>query len=70
MAKIPLITSIIVNDKLVSNQEEKANHFNKLFASQGTPIDNDSVVFNTEAKFSSITCEDNDILKVLSEWSS
>ena len=26
--------------------------------------------FNTEAKFSSITCEDNDILKVLSEWSS
>ena len=45
MAKILLTTSIIVNDKLVSNQEEKANHFKKLFASQGTPIDNDSVVF-------------------------
>ena len=35
-----------------------------------TPIDNDSqipdsVVFNTEATFSSITCEENDILKFI-----
>ena len=35
-----------------------------------TPIDSDSqipdsVVFNTEARFSSITCEDNDILKII-----
>ena len=37
--QIPLIPPIIVNDKLVSNYEEKANHFNKFLASQCTPID-------------------------------
>ena len=68
--KIPLIPPIIVNDKLVSDFEEKANHFNKLFASQCTPIDNnsqipDSVVFNTEVRLSSISCEDNNILKII-----
>ena len=67
--KIPLTPPIIVNDKLVSDYEE-TNHFNKFFASQCTPIDNDSqipvsVVFNTKARFSSITCEDNDILKII-----
>ena len=50
--------------------KKKANHFNKFFASQCTPIDNDShipdsVFFNTEGRFSSITCEDNDILKII-----
>ena len=58
--KIPLIPPIMVNNKFVSDYEEKANHFNKFFASQCTPIDNDSqipdsVVFNTEARLSSIT---------------
>ena len=68
--KTPLIPPIIIKDKLVSDYEEKANHFNIFFASQSTPIDNDSqtpysVVFSTEAKFSSITCEDSDILKII-----
>ena len=68
-SKIPLIPSIILSDKPVSDYEEKANHFNKFFASECTPIDNDSqipdsVVFSTEARFSSITCEDNDYLKL------
>ena len=40
--KISLIPSIIVNNKLVSDYEEKANHFNKFFAAQCSPIDNDS----------------------------
>ena len=49
--------------------EEKANHFNKFFTSQCTPIDNNStipdlVVLNTKAGLSSITCEDNDIPKI------
>ena len=65
-----MIPPIIVSDKLISDYEEKANHFNKFFASQCTPIANDSqipdsVVFNTEVRFSSITCEDNDILKII-----
>ena len=68
--KIPVIPPIIVNDKLISDYEEKSTHFNKFFVSQYTPIANDSqipdsVVFNTEARLSSITCEDNDILKII-----
>ena len=68
--RIPLIPQIIVNNKLVSYYEEKANHFNKFFASQCTPIDNDSqipdsVVFSTEARLSSITCENNDTFKII-----
>ena len=54
--KIPLIPPIRANDKLVSDYEEKANHFNKFFASQCTPIDNnsqipDSVVFSKRRSF-------------------
>ena len=65
-----MIPPIIVSNKLISDYEEKANHFNKFFASQCTPITNDSqipesVVFNMEARFSLITCEDNDILKII-----
>ena len=64
----PLIPQIILNDKLVSDYEEKVSHFNKFFASQCTPIENDSqipdsVVFNTEVRFSFITCEASDIVK-------
>ena len=49
--------------------KKKLNHFHKFFASQCTPIDNDSQIpdlklFSSQAKFSSITCRDNDILKV------
>ena len=76
--KIPLIPPIIVNNKLVSDCDKKANHFNKFFATKCTPINTDSqipdsVVFNTEARLFSITCEDNDIPNPLSanptKWS-
>ena len=40
--KIPLIPPILVNNKLISNFKEKANHFNAFFASQFTPVSNDS----------------------------
>ena len=50
-----LMPPIIVNKKH-SYHKEKANHFNKLFASQYTPIDNDSqisdsVVLKTDEAF-------------------
>ena len=68
--KIPLTPPIIVDKKLVSDYEGKANHFNKFFVPQCTSIDNDSripdsVVFNTKVKLFAITCEDNDILKII-----
>ena len=61
---------IIINDKLISDYKEKTNHFNKFFTSHCTSIASDSqipgsVVFNTEVRFSFITCEDNDILKII-----
>ena len=36
--KIPLIPPILINNKLISNFKEKANHFNAFFASQCTPV--------------------------------
>ena len=68
--KIPFITPILVNNKLISNFKEKANHFNASFASQCTPVSNDSVLTNTtnsvsNASLSFIQLEDQDILKVI-----
>ena len=45
--KIPLIPLILVNNKLISNFKEKANHFNAFFASQFTPVSNDSALPGT-----------------------
>ena len=42
--KIPLIPPISINNMLISNFKEKANHFNAFFASQCTPIPNDSTL--------------------------
>ena len=41
--KIPLIPTILVNNKLKSNFKEKANHSSAFFASQCTPVSNYSV---------------------------
>ena len=43
--EIPLIPPILINNKLISNFKEKANHFNRFFTSQCTPISNDSTLF-------------------------
>ena len=45
--KIPLIHPILVNNKLISNFKEKVNHFNAFFASQCSPVSNDSALPNT-----------------------
>ena len=46
--KIPLILPIIVNNKLVPDYEERANHLKKIIASQCTLIDNDSQIPRTQ----------------------
>ena len=68
--KTPLILPIIVNNKLISNFEEKANHFNDFFASQFTPISNHSALPNTKnfvtnVSLSSIQFKEQDILKII-----
>ena len=42
--KIPLIHPILINNKLISNIKEKANHFNAFFTSQCTPVSNNSTL--------------------------
>ena len=68
--KIPLIPPILVNNKLISNFKEKANHFNAFFASQCTPVFNDSALPSTNnsvsnVSLSSIQFKDQDILKII-----
>ena len=67
--KIPLISPILVNNKLISNFKEKANHFNAFFACQCTPVSNDSALPNTTNSVSnvslSIQFKDQDILKII-----
>ena len=61
--KIPLIPPILVNNKLISNFKEKANHFNAFFVSQCTPVSNDSALPSTSNSVSNVS-EDQDILKI------
>ena len=68
--KITLIPSTLVNDNLMSNFKEKANHFNNFFASQCTPVSTDSGLPNTanslsNFSLSSIQFKDRDILKII-----
>ena len=42
--KIQLIPPILINNKLISNFKKKAIHFSVFFASQRTPISNDSML--------------------------
>ena len=68
--KTPLIPPILISNKLVSNFKEKANHFNAFFASQCTPISNDSmlplvITPATYASLLSISFKDQDVLKII-----
>ena len=66
----PVTAPILVNNKLISNFKEKANHFSAFFASQCSPISNDSALFNTansvsNASLSSIQFKNQDIVKII-----
>ena len=64
--KIPLIPPIITNSKLISNFKEKANHFNAFFASQYTPIsDNSMLPLVLAPATKSMSFRDQDILKII-----
>ena len=67
-SKIPLIPPLLVNNKIVSDFTEKANIFNDFFATQCTPLSNNSVLpsaisFKTQSRLSSIRFEKEDIQK-------
>ena len=53
--KIPLIPPILVNNKLISNFKEKANHCNTFFTSQCTSVYNDSALPSTSNSVSNVS---------------
>ena len=42
--KVPIVPPLLINDKLISDFEVKANHFNNFSASQCTALDNSSTI--------------------------
>ena len=68
--KIPLIPPLLINDKLESDFEKKANHFNEFFASKCTLLNNGSTLphslSNTlTVEISSFQFNDQDIFKII-----
>ena len=60
----------MINNKLISNFKEKANHFNDFFVSQCTPVSSNSTLplvatSLTNASLSSVSFNDQDILKII-----
>ena len=69
-SKIPLIPSLLVENKLVTEFLHKANLFNNFFAKQCTPISNDSTVlvninFEIRERLSSLEFCVDDIVKII-----
>ena len=68
--KVPLIPPLQIGNTLVSDFKMKANIFNKFFASQCVPLNNDSNIpycqrYMTNAKICSIKFENKDIINVI-----
>ena len=68
--KIPLIPSLLVNNKSVSDFTEKSTLFNDFFGTQCTLLSNISVLpsavfFKTQSRLSSINFEKEDIFKII-----
>ena len=60
----------MINNTLISNFKEKANHFNAFFVSQCTPVSSNSTLplvatSLTNASLSSVSFNDQDILKII-----
>ena len=69
-SKIPLIPPLLVNNKIVSDFKEKANLFNDFFATECTPLSNNSTLpsaisFKTKSRLCSINFEKENILKII-----
>ena len=69
-SKVPLIPPLLVNNKTVSDFTKKANLFNDFFATQCTPISNNSVLpsrksFKTDKRLFKLNIKEDDILKII-----
>ena len=43
--KVPIIPPLLIDNRIISDSEKKANHFNNFFASHGTTLNNTLVKF-------------------------
>ena len=68
--KIPLIPPLLVDDKFVTDIQVKANIFNKFFAEQCTPLNNNSSLpanqlFVTNSRLMSLDFDEDELLKII-----
>ena len=68
--KIPLIPPLLVDDKFVTDIPEKANVFNKFFAEQCTPLNNNSSLpvnqlFLTHSRLMSLDFDEDELLLII-----
>ena len=68
--KNPLIPPLLVDDKFVTDIQEKANVFNKFFAEQCTPLNNNSSLpvnqlFLTHSRLMSLDFDEDELLLII-----
>ena len=68
--KIPVITPILIDGKLVSDFKEKTNRFNEFFICQCAPLDNGSecpsqLILYTNKRLFSVVFDDQGIIKII-----
>ena len=68
--KIPLIPPLLVDDKFVTDIQKKANVFNKFFAEQCTPLNNNSSLpvnqlFLTHSRLMSLDFDEDELLLII-----
>ena len=68
--KIPLIPPLLVDDKFVTDIQMKANIFNKFFAEQCTPLNNNSSlpvnqIFSTQSNLMSLDFNESELLEII-----
>ena len=68
--KVPIIPPLLIDNKITSDFEAKANHFNNFFASQCTCLNNNSKIpknqtYTTNTKLSWIKFENKDIINII-----
>ena len=68
--KVPIIHPLLINDKLISDFEVKANHFNNYLESQCAALENSDKIpgnqtYITNTKISSIKFENKYIINII-----
>ena len=70
--KTPIVSPLLGNNKIISNFSEKANLFNKFFASQCTPLENNSSLppfcLKTDKSLLSLEISETDIFAIIKTW--